>query len=307
VINLGKRKEHIINENGEECQECVRCNQLLIISKFRTHGTYTDGKTKYYTICIKCENEYARNNSKLYYSNLSDKAKEINNEQLRERRKNDDEYRENRNKKANENRSMKRSNENYRKKELLRDNIKRKERFKNPDIRNNVLIKRRKRYEKLDTRMRILEQNRARYKDDSIRLRILKQQREDRKAHPEKYRISDAKHKFARLGYGNNYINEPFTNSDFHHLGTDEFGNHDPDTTVCYPHELHKGGHCIYSTNIKRKKHGYGMIEKNTEVYLWYKEAYPKDINKIIYLEKVVAATKKRIENGWENAQGWGE
>ena len=133
--------------------------------------------------------------------------------------------------------------------------------------------------------------------------------REDRKLNPEKWKIKDLAHSHARRGYGSELLNVSSSIDDvFHHLGTDSYGNHDSDTGVYIPKKVHVYGevHCIYS-ETGEYMHGQGMVNKNWQIYEYYKETHPKDIKTIEYILAVCIATEERWSDGWENAKGWDE
>ena len=121
-------------------------------------------------------------------------------------------------------------------------------------------------------------------------------------------RLWDAKHHYTKLGRGCKLINNWFDGCEMHHIWTNEYGNHDPDTVVCIPSEPHQAiKHCGDASEKANVKHGDGMIEITEYIYTWYKETNPTNTNTILWLQYILDATKERVARGWENTEGWKE
>ena len=259
--------------NGVVCKKCSGrggCDKIKPLIEFtKRGGTYSNGDIAYRSICIECQRiiDKKRYNDSIKGNRL-------------------------------------RTRINKWRREIRIDPIKGKIIKEKDKERKIIYLKNPIILEK--TRLRTRENQRKKREDPIENQKMNTRRREARKLQPDKYKIIDANQRSARRGFGYKPKNIPSSlNNVFHHLGTDHLGNHDPDIGVWIPEKIHGAGHSVYAE--RTKKHGYGMITKNSQIYEWYKRTYPNDTTTIELLKQISEATKERVINGWENAPGWVE
>jgi hypothetical protein len=282
-----RKRERQVNEQGQELLYCTSCREWKVSDDFTVYGKNKDGMTLYLSWCKDCYNQKAKER------NARKEKKERSGR--RERRLNDNGlktlycpdckmwrvYDDFRVIGKNKNNTLLYG---YTCKECGR---KRLDKW-NEAHPENKRVNSRKRYHVL--------------KDEICKAR--REQRQNSETRPAVL-LQDAKHAAKRRGIGWEPLNAQFENSHGHHLGTDPYGNHDPDTVIYIPKSLHScEQHSPFHIGIKLNQ---GMIKITKVILKWYQETYPKDIKSIEYLQQVLEATKERVANGWENAMGWDE
>jgi flagellar biosynthesis GTPase FlhF len=252
---------------GVEYKECTCCHTLLVVTEFYVKNYTKEGKPIYKTKCKRCVTNDNKNKRK---------SDEIGNKlKLRDKIRN-------------QNAERKAWRKEYENKEDVKE-------------RNNA--NQRKRFQSIEKKLK------KKAYDSQQEIRDRENERKRKARHDptkrDKLLTMERDHFHSRRGLGNDCINESLINGDYHHLGTDPFGNHDPDTTVWCPRKIHGSGHYLFAPKLKI--HGQGMLQKNIEICKWYQETYPDDNENISYLQQVVEATQKRVDCGWENAPLWKE
>jgi hypothetical protein len=273
-----------INDSGQEILFCPKCEAWKILDCFSVRGIYEDGSTQYRIECKECMSKKAKNWKKDNFEKAIITHKHW--------RKNNPEKIKGYGRKYYKNNSTKICD--YSRKWA-----------KNNPTKVKIIKKKSDKKYRITHAEQLKEADRRRRNENPEKIQEYRNnQKIDRKLHPEKWRIINLKHHNARRGYGYESINAPVLDYVFHHLGTLPNGNHNSNIGVFVPRDLNPSDHAIFSSI---GNHGYGMIYRNTEIYKWYKETYPKDIKTIEFLRQVVEATIERIANGWENAIGWDE